>query len=102
MPQQQGGGMMSGIMGSIVQGARCFLNPRCDVILVLFGQWKTNNSPTGAAMGTGSAMAHRAVDSMMGPRTVIHENAPAAAPAPMSSSAADACGNHMTAFTQAS
>ena len=37
-------------------------------------------------MGTGSAIAHRAVDSMMGPRetTVVHQNAPAApAAAPM-------------------
>jgi hypothetical protein len=37
---------------------------------------------TGMAMGTGSAVAHRAVDSMMGPRQVehVHANAPAAAP----------------------
>lgn len=43
--------MMSGIMGSVV---------------------------TGAAMGTGSAFAHRAVDSFMGPREtkVVHEQAP--------------------------
>mmetsp|Transcript_4781 Transcript_4781/g.10200 ORF Transcript_4781/g.10200 Transcript_4781/m.10200 type:complete len:172 (-) Transcript_4781:279-794(-) len=59
MPQQQssGGGLMSGLMGSVA---------------------------TGMAMGTGSAVAHRAVDSMMGPRemTVVHENQPAAAPMP--------------------
>lgn len=50
-----GGGMMGGLMGSLV---------------------------TGAAMGTGSAMAHRAVDSFMGPRetSVVHQNAPEAAP----------------------
>jgi hypothetical protein len=38
---------------------------------------------TGMAMGTGSAVAHRAVDSMMGPRQVehVHAGAPAAAPA---------------------
>lgn len=38
---------------------------------------------TGMAMGTGSAVAHRAVDSMMGPRQVehVHTNAPAAADA---------------------
>ena len=50
-----GGGMMGGLMGSLV---------------------------TGAAMGTGSAIAHRAVDSFMGPRetTVVHQNAPEAAP----------------------
>ena len=38
---------------------------------------------TGMAMGTGSAIAHRAVDGMMGPRQVehVHTPAPAAAPA---------------------
>lgn len=47
---------------------------------------------TGMAMGTGSAVAHRAVDGMMGPREVVHRHeggpepaAPAAAAAaPMS------------------
>lgn len=36
-------------------------------------------------MGTGSAIAHRAVDSMMGPREtkVVHEHAGAPAAAPM-------------------
>mmetsp|Transcript_32318 Transcript_32318/g.67489 ORF Transcript_32318/g.67489 Transcript_32318/m.67489 type:complete len:175 (-) Transcript_32318:150-674(-) len=49
-----GGGMFSGIMGSVV---------------------------TGMAMGTGSAVANRAVDSLMGPRQmeVVHKDAPAAA-----------------------
>jgi len=28
----------------------------------------------GAALGTGSAMAHRAMDSVMGPRTVVHDH----------------------------
>lgn len=36
----------------------------------------------GAALGTGSAMAHRAVDSLMGPRGGGGEPAPAAAVAP--------------------
>ena len=46
--------MLSGIMGSVVSGM---------------------------AMGTGSAIAHRAVDSVMGPRQmeVVHKDAPAAA-----------------------
>jgi coiled-coil-helix-coiled-coil-helix domain-containing protein 10 len=45
---------MSGLMGSVVSGM---------------------------AMGTGSAIAHRAVDSVMGPRQmeVVHKDAPAAA-----------------------
>lgn len=46
-PQAGGGGIVSGIMGSIAQG---FM------------------------FGTGSAVAHRAVDSVMGPRTVVHEH----------------------------
>lgn len=55
--QQQGGGggMFSGLMGSMV---------------------------TGAAMGTGSAMAHRAVDSFMGPRGGGGNEAAPVAPAP--------------------
>jgi len=53
------------------------------------------------AFGTGSAMAHRAVDAVMGPRTIQHETvvseAAAAAPAaPMMN--ADSCGNHSKAF----
>ena len=49
-----GGGLMSGIMGGVVQGM---------------------------AFGTGSAVANRAVDAIMGPRQVehVHSNAPAAA-----------------------
>lgn len=58
---------------------------------------------TGMAMGTGSAVAHRAVDSLMGPREtrVVHEHvgeAPAPAPmAPMASG--DRCGEFVRAFT---
>lgn len=49
-------------------------------------------------------MAHRAVDAVMGPRTIQHETvvseAAAAAPAPISSSmsGSDACSNHSKAF----
>jgi hypothetical protein len=50
---------MSGLLGSVMQGA---------------------------ALGTGSAMAHRAMDSVMGPRTVVHEHQ--GAPADGASSAA--------------
>lgn len=42
---QQGGGMLSGLVGAVVQGA---------------------------AFGTGSSLAHRAMDGVMGPRTVEH------------------------------
>lgn len=45
--QQQGGGMVAGLASTIAQGV---------------------------AFGTGSAVAHRAVDSVMGPRTVQHEH----------------------------
>uniref|UniRef100_A0A7N0TVK2 CHCH domain-containing protein n=1 Tax=Kalanchoe fedtschenkoi TaxID=63787 RepID=A0A7N0TVK2_KALFE len=70
-----GGGMLSGIGSTIAQGM---------------------------AFGTGSAMAHRAVDAVMGPRTIQHETveAPAAAAAPNSSmvGGSDACINHSKAF----
>lgn len=70
---------MSGLMGAVVQGA---------------------------ALGTGSAIAHRAVDSFMGPRqtTVVHQHEgepPAPAPAPMAApSYQDACSNQAKAFTE--
>ena len=56
MPQQGGGGMLSGIMGGVVQGM---------------------------AFGTGSQLAGRALDSVMGARQVehVHTNAPAEAAA---------------------
>ncbi|CAL5200836.1 unnamed protein product [Lathyrus oleraceus] len=58
----------------------------------------------GMAFGTGSAVAHRAVDAVMGPRTIQHETvaseaAAAAAPAPTASSfGGDACNIHSKAF----
>lgn len=58
----------------------------------------------GMAFGTGSAVAHRAVDAVMGPRTIQHETvaseatAPAPAPATNSFAGADACGIHSKAF----
>ncbi|CAI9104135.1 OLC1v1002756C1 [Oldenlandia corymbosa var. corymbosa] len=60
----------------------------------------------GMAFGTGSAVAHRAVDAVMGPRTIQHETvvteaATAAAPAPASNAmgiSSDACNNHAKAF----
>jgi hypothetical protein len=79
MPQQSsggGGGMMSGLMGAVVQGA---------------------------AMGTGSAIAHRAVDSFMGPRGGSAEAAPAPAapvPAAYQAPAEGACGAPIKAFAE--
>ncbi|GFY95577.1 hypothetical protein Acr_10g0009620 [Actinidia rufa] len=55
----------------------------------------------GMAFGTGSAVAHRAVDAVMGPRTIQHETVAseaAAAPAAMSSMGSDACSVHSKAF----
>ncbi|XP_057787969.1 uncharacterized protein C6C3.02c-like [Salvia miltiorrhiza] len=56
----------------------------------------------GMAFGTGSAMAHRAVDAVMGPRTIQHETVAseaAAAPAPSASmGGSEACGVHSKAF----
>ena len=53
------------------------------------------------AFGTGSAMAHRAVDAVMGPRTIQQETvvSEADAPAPtMNNVAFDACSAHSKAF----
>ncbi|GFP99440.1 hypothetical protein PHJA_002088100 [Phtheirospermum japonicum] len=58
----------------------------------------------GMAFGTGSAVAHRAVDAVLGPRTIQHEAvaseavAGAAAPAATSMGASDACNMHSRAF----
>ncbi|KAJ7965885.1 putative Cox19-like CHCH family protein [Quillaja saponaria] len=57
----------------------------------------------GMALGTGSAIAHRAVDAVMGPRVVEHENVTkAAATAPHGSMAGSAdsevCGGQSEAF----
>ncbi|EXC32998.1 hypothetical protein L484_014778 [Morus notabilis] len=78
-PAQQGGGggsLLGGIGSTIAQGM---------------------------AFGTGSAVAHRAVDAIVGPRTIQHETVvseAAAAPAPATNSmgGADACGIHTKAF----
>lgn len=51
-------------------------------------------------MGTGSAMAHRAVDAVMGPRTVVHEHAAPAEAAAPAGGALGACGAQMKAFNQ--
>lgn len=51
-------------------------------------------------MGTGSAIAHRAVDSVMGPRTVVHEHqeAPAAASAAPADAQGQVCFNQRKSF----
>ncbi|KAL8168058.1 hypothetical protein V2J09_009557 [Rumex salicifolius] len=53
----------------------------------------------GLAFGTGSAVAHRAVDAIMGPRTIQHETvateSSSSASIPINS---DACGAHNKAF----
>ncbi|KAL8116875.1 uncharacterized protein LOC141668657 [Apium graveolens] len=54
----------------------------------------------GMAFGTGSAVAHRAVDSVMGPRTIQHEAVPAAAGSAAPELSRDACGMHLDAFTK--
>lgn len=57
----------------------------------------------GMAFGTGSAVAHRAVDAVMGPRTIQHETvvseaAATAAPTATSMGGSDACSVHSKAF----
>ncbi|GJS08227.1 coiled-coil-helix-coiled-coil-helix domain-containing protein 10, mitochondrial [Tanacetum coccineum] len=53
----------------------------------------------GFIWSTGNAMAHRAMDAIMGPRTIQIENVPAAASAAqVASSAADKCAGQNKAF----
>jgi hypothetical protein len=56
----------------------------------------------GMAFGTGSAMAHRAVDAVMGPRTIQHETVvseAAASATPMANATpSDSCSIHSKAF----
>mmetsp|Transcript_26808 Transcript_26808/g.58425 ORF Transcript_26808/g.58425 Transcript_26808/m.58425 type:complete len:134 (-) Transcript_26808:316-717(-) len=68
--QQGGGGMMSGMAGMVAQGM---------------------------AIGTGSAIAHHAVDGVMG---AMSGGSSSQAPAPQQAAApvADACGTHNKAF----
>ncbi|CAH8363342.1 unnamed protein product [Eruca vesicaria subsp. sativa] len=71
-----GGGMLSGIGSTIAQGM---------------------------AFGTGSAVAHRAVDAVMGPRTIQHEGVETASSAPAATPAAgsmlsSSCDLHAKAF----
>ena len=58
------------------------------------------------AFGTGSVVAHRVVDAVMGPSTIQHETVASQAPAtaaPMTSGAgSDACGMHTKAFQDVS
>ncbi|WOL19659.1 hemiasterlin resistant protein 1-like [Canna indica] len=74
-PAQAGGSLLGGIGSTIAQGM---------------------------AFGTGSAIAHRAVDAVMGPRTIEHETVVSQAPAsaaPMDSAVgSDACNIHSKAF----
>lgn len=57
---------------------------------------------TGMAFGTGSAVAHRAVDTVMGPRTIQHETIPAQASPTNSLSGSDACSVQTKAFQDVS
>ncbi|CAH1418259.1 unnamed protein product [Lactuca virosa] len=55
----------------------------------------------GMTFGTGSVVAHRAVDSIMGPHTIQHETVGAAVPDDFATNTfvSDACGMHSKAFT---
>jgi len=89
MPQGGGGGgMLSGgcARSSCAASACCQRSWRARVLCAsdaVLAAGLMGSVVTGMAMGTGSAVAHRAVDSMMGPRQVehVHTGAPAAAPA---------------------
>ena len=51
----------------------------------------------GMAFGTGSAVAHRAVDAIAGPRTIQHENVASSEPT-ATTAGGDACNIHTKAF----
>ncbi|GMH06294.1 hypothetical protein Nepgr_008134 [Nepenthes gracilis] len=74
-PAGSGGSMMGGLGSTIAQGM---------------------------AFGTGSAVAHRAVDAVLGPRTIQHETVVSEAAISSASAngvgGADACGIHSKAF----
>lgn len=57
---------------------------------------------SGLAFGTGTAVAHRAVDAVLGPRIVHHEtvtsSAPAATPVQNTNNFGDACGGQSKAL----
>lgn len=60
----------------------------------------------GMAFGTGSAVARRAVDAIMGPRTIQHETVGESAAAPAAAApslgGSEACGPHNKAFQDVS
>lgn len=96
-----GGGLMANMVAGVAQGEFplwLVLNmkrrgPASDGIPL-------STVSTGMAVGTGSALAHRAVDSVLGPRTIVHEQAPAAAPAAAAPAGAqgEVCFNQRKAF----
>lgn len=103
--------MLSGIGSTIAQGVSRKINVAFDIwnhisgICLFFSVLNVYYFflIAGMAFGTGSAVAHRAVDAVMGPRTIQHETvvseAAAAAPAPTSNSfGGDACNVHSKAF----
>ena len=103
-PAQSGGGgsILGGIGSTIAQGNEPYplLYNVLAVIVICsgFNIWFLF-PPTGMAFGGGSAVAHRAVDAVMGPRTIQHETvATEATAAPVSMANSDACSSHSKAF----
>lgn len=101
-----GGGMLSGIGSTIAQGiyepyvclsfvykVHAFLCLNASLLLNL-----------GMAFGTGSAVAHRAVDAVMGPRTIQHEGVEtaSASAAPAAAAFSSSCDLHAKAFQDVS
>lgn len=109
-----GGSMLGGLGATIAQGTWISIYS-CKPFIGhdhLFTHITRNNSGllfvfwsllfAGMAFGTGSGVAHRAVDAVMGPRTIQHETVvseAASAPAPTANSmGSDACSMHSKAF----
>lgn len=107
--QGGGGGSMLGGLGSTIAQGMCrnfeVGVSDCGVYLCISTSlsYSLFNIIIGMAFGTGSAVAHRAVDAIVGPRTIQHETVASeggAAPSPMTNNigGADACGFHSKAF----
>ncbi|RVW91039.1 hypothetical protein CK203_039978 [Vitis vinifera] len=94
-PVQGGGGgsMLGGLGATIAQVNES--KHKCDTV--------SFSLIIGMAFGTGSAVAHRAVDAVMGPRTIQHETvaseaAASSAPTMNNVGGSDACNAHSKAF----
>lgn len=107
-PAQAGGSLLGSIGATIADGLLIYIyvafNKQSSCLYV--SNFKGFCSLAGLAFGTGSAMARRAVDAVLGPRTIQLETvvspAPTAPPPVNASLGSDACNMHSKAFQDVS